>query len=144
MIISFKTGIVATMAVTVSGGALLALFYFSEGDFGRYGELALGNVRGESTARFALPSDEIIISSRRAGDAVADDVAILTETRDRRSRMVRIVRNSAELVFEQAVSTTFRSVVWDDRGSRFAVESADSAEGFYLVPLENGYTLIPL
>lgn len=132
-----------TSVVAVSGGALLALFYFTEGDLGTYSELALGSVRGEQAARFALPPDEVIISSRRGGGGRSADVAILTEAPTRLQRVVRVVRENEALVFEQAVSTDFRSIRWDEARERFVVGTSGGREDVHLLPSEAGYTLIP-
>lgn len=144
MTISFRTGVFFIFFFGIFGAGLFLVFYFSGSDLGRFAEISYGNIRGASIEKFSLPSEEMIISSRQAGGDFDGDVALLTETLDNKRRILRVIRNSAELVFEQSVSTEFRLIMWDDKNLRFVISGLASDEGFYLVPDFEAYKLIPL
>ena len=142
MRIKFKTGITFIFLAVGGGAALMALFYFTPSDPGRYGTLSAPEVLGESTERFRMPGSEVLLGTAAGSGAKREDAVFLSENTSLKRNVVRIVRNQAELVFEQAVSIKFQEVSFDTRASRFVVADGENNK-LWLVADGDGYRLVP-
>ena len=137
-----KTSIIISTVGILIWTALFVLFYNSPQDYGSFGEVDFGKVRGAAVARFTLHHEDVLLVSRRGTDDFSQDVLLLVQKKGQDSVTMYVVREQEELVFEQAIAAMYLEAGWNNEFKRFEVVSA-SNEVFWLIPAENSYTLAP-
>lgn len=140
IIISRKTSIVAGAVCILLWSALFALFYWGPHEYGRFGSIDFGSVRGASVERFSLASTDTLLASKRAGGAFSGDTLLLAQTRGNDGVTAYVVREE-NLIFEKSFETTGFEALWNSGFERFELRGQGSKEQFILIPGEHTYIL---
>jgi hypothetical protein len=143
MKISSKTGIVLGTVGIIFWASLFVLFYMSPNEYGTYAEMDFGKAKGESTERFRIASDDILLTSKRANIAGVTDIILLVRKFGSLDTTLYIIRGQDNLIFEQAISSDFSEVSWDKENKRFVVTTSDNTDSFWLTLDEKDYILVP-
>lgn len=139
MKLSSKTSIIITAFAVLAWSALFALFYAGPHEYGEYGEIDFGSVRGASVARFGLTSQDAVLASKKGQGERQNDVLLLVRRGQATATQVVIVRDNEALVFEKSLENGIFEAIWSDAAERFEVKDLSAGKRFLLIPGENTY-----
>ncbi|MBI2636660.1 MAG: hypothetical protein HYW81_00485 [Parcubacteria group bacterium] len=139
MKLSRKTSIIITAFGVLAWSALFLVFYAGPHDYGEYGEIDFGSVRGAAVARFQLAPDEVVLASKKGSGEHKNDVLLLVRRGFATTTQAFIVRDNDHLLFEKSLESGVFEATWADAAERFEVKNPSTGKRFLLIPGENTY-----
>ena len=139
MKLSRKSSIIIIAIGVLAWSALFTLFYAGPHEYGEYGEIDFGSVRGASVARFRLEGEDIVLASKKGTGAYQNDVLLLVRRGLATTTQAYIVRDNNQLLFEKSLENGVSEAFWSDETDRFEMKDPLSGKKFLLIPGEHTY-----